>query len=787
MSLKFSLITASFLLSFSLTSLEAKSFHVESYSPNIEAEVHSPNLKLKSRRQEISSSNLSKELSLFDVSCDGLKYTGAVETVAINYLTQTKEAVTKMVIPYFSLSSFEAAIFASAFVDCLVTVSNEQTKGSSTSSSALESILYAIGNIGKSGVKVLTGATVTSDNTLGGEVETKSYIDIGGSLYGFIKKKINEGWFNDIMECTQRKRVDIYTKLYEILNQQFTLKLNNEIATFNQCNIQLIQEDEKVPSWNALFGNKLAELTDSSLSDLNSNSLYNKKIGLDDYCKPGDQNCKTPENSGCKIGEPNCKPFSSEEVIEKNVLIGDHVEAFSASAKADLKNLYPEAEGYSITMNPDGSYRVEQKQVAIGGGTYASKMPMIKALRESWQLEQEGLETKEKQEDTLNANEELVSPSNTNPYNECKNGISSIGDSNCLTYENARDRNKLLTLKAPKTNSDFISLTTLTNLEQLTWEIFHKNPKGFKNTFEYVYDKLKLISYKYTISFKNTDSGKEELNHVNNLNLLFTGNFNLNISSDTRIKDIRNIFLQNKSGNIKILSSPEFSQLLLRKLVEDVTGKTIPLDKTIEDQQLDMILKIFLLHKNYFTRYIDLSSILNKNIQALDGSMIHIDIYDNDINNILENLNLWYLNQRKALKLMFDTSTTVFPTAKQDGIPIVNQNTHIGLTYFVQTLPSTDYRQELITRVNRDILEYKLLGNEKIINDIYFFYKLFLYWNPTSFQDKMSNVEKILNNTSLASDKEKKANLMHNTVLENNLLEKARIYNLIEKYIDKKE
>lgn len=775
-------ILATILLS---SSLWGSSKHIEQEFPEIDNNINSPLLPIPKGRVQSDMFDVAEELNLFDVSCSGIKYTGALETVAINGLETTKEAIAKMFLPFLSLSTFEVALFAASFVECMVTTTVCEIEGSETCEDATTTGILAA-NKARNGVSFTAGAAMGSA-AVGAKTDMNYFPDVAGTFNAFLKSKVNDGWFDAVMECTQEKRIQNYQKLYEFLNQQFTLKLNYEKMSFSQCNVQLIQEGEQVPSWNAMFGNKISEYTNDFADSLDADDTFSKNISEYSVCKASDSTCQTPSNSDCKVGrDPNCKPFSESEVKLVRKEIGTDIEAFGVDAVTALAEQYPADEGFNHSQNADGTWTVTQDYAQVGAGTMMKKMPALERMQEEWDAEQEQLNA---QDEVANSNQVTANTTEVlpfkNPYDECNNGVSSMGNDNCLTVEQAKDYRKNMVRTTSAMRDALSQHSELFPLEKLAFNIMNKNPDGFAETLEYVYDRLKLLNITYTVAVKNTTSGKEDLTYVDSFTLNYRNNFELITTTDSRLIDIQQIVLQNEDESQKILISSPFAHALLKKIVMELTGKKIPVNKKVDNATFENTLKIFYNHRNYYQRFIDLQFMLNKKIKAIDGSDIIIDIFSEDVNELYKGLELFFLNQRLAIKAMFENTTTVLP--EQGTLPNTNQGSVVGITNIVKGLNQKDYRQELVKRANEHIIEYKLSGEENKLKSIVFFYKMFLYLNPTSLQDKLETAEAIMNSTTFAHTQYKDANLMHGIVLEGISLEKAKNYKVIEKYIDKRK
>jgi hypothetical protein len=748
--------------------------------PDVDAPSSVPNLPKPKPRVSEDENSVKASLNLFKVSCDGIKYTGALEQVAIDGLSQTKEAVTKMLLPYLSLSSFEAALWTASFLECLVTVSMEEVKGDEVHESSIDTAISSVDK-SRTGVTLTAGATIGSASG-GVETDVDFFPDIAGTFNAFLKTKVNDGWFDDIMQCIQEKRTQNYEKIYDFLNQQFTLNLNYQKMAFSQCNVSLLKEGETVPSWNAMFGNKISEYTNDFMDTLNNNSVLDTEVGPNSVCTATDQSTCPPNQY--KLSEvKNTTPI--QKVVQPNLkVVFQSVDDATNTTKTPLQiaqDAYPTSKGYTVTDNGDGTFKVEQDTYKVGAGTKAKHIPAVQKQLEDWDAEQQ----------RLSNSQEVQTPQNTTALkgtkqqNEnCVDGASSTGSGKCLTAAQAKDYRKNQVKTTPNTMTEFITTINLTKIEEVIFKINQQNPKGFADVLEYVYDKLKMVNYQYTVASKNTNTGMEDLNYVDTFTINWKDNFKLTFFN-TDVDDIDKIFLQNENGD-KIAPPSDFARALLKRIVMEVTHKRIPIDKKITNTNFDTVMEIYKNHRDHYIRFIDLKYMLSRRLIALDGTTpIMINPYNPDSSIFLNEIKKFLLEQRKAINAMFVHTNQIIDDQGATQDKVTTTNSDIGIAAVVSGMNKKDYRQELIKRVNQHILEYKFIGETGKIRNIKYFYKMFLFYMPTSIKDEIEIQEKKLNHTIMAKDYYKRTNLMHGILMQNFLLERARNFKVIEKNIDK--
>ena len=218
----------------------------------------------------------------------------------------------------------------------------------------------------------------------------------------------------------------------------------------------------------------------------------------------------------------------------------------------------------------------------------------------------------------------------------------------------------------------------------------------------------------------------------------------------------------------------------------EVTHKRIPIDKKITNTNFDTVMEIYKNHRDHYIRFIDLKYMLSRRLIALDGTTsIMINPYNPDSSIFLNEIKKFLLEQRKAINAMFVHTNQIIDNQGATQDKVTSTNSEIGIAAVVSGMNKKDYRQELIKRVNQHILEYKFIGKIGKIRNIKYFYKMFLFYMPTSIKDEIEIQEKKLNHTIMAKDYYKRANLMHGILMQNFLLERARNFKVIEKNIDK--
>jgi len=710
-----------------------------------------------------------EEMDLFKISCDGIRYTGAIETSLINGFQQTRTAIEKMVEPFTKFTTFEALIFTAAFVDCLTKMMQSAVDGSPVEEGAISRMMDAIAYSANE-LRLMFGVKAGGDE-VGGETETESTISVQSAFNVFTRSLTDDGMFDAVMVCVIDKRNEYYAKIYDLLNQNLEIKFNYESMSYSQCNVQLLKEGEQVPSWNSMMGNKLNEWSDDVLETINDNPSYDAVLNTDNVCLKGQE---------CQEGQ--VFDANKVDIYQKTVPYNTDMEF---KDEAEKNAMFPPEKGWKTYPNGDGTHTVSKDVYYMKGGDYLRNNPTISGVKDAWDAEQE---REKKEEEALNskpinnesnesdkANYSVLKDNDVTGIDECVNGISSIGTNNCLSLEERENILKNNQFLLNTKNQEFTKLQGLVTFEKNIFEIINQNPRGLDNTLRYAVDDLKLLNYKYIIF--NKDSSKYDLTSITKFTLEYTNNFKINTTRDPFYKNLDNIVVQDEDDKIKILSSTQFSNALLSKLVVDEIGTAIPINKKIKYAQLEKVLKKFYEYKALYSHFVDIQGLSYKRLKKIDAqdnnpeNIIEIDFYTNDLTQLSKGIKEFFLEQRKAMKKMFTFE-------KQTS----TQNTFFS---YVMGISNPDYIKEIIKRVNIDIVRFKMEDRKDKIKDVYYFYKMYIYKTFRPIAHKLNPSEEILNGTNLAPKPVKEINLIMNESLENISLEKAYNYNIIEKYINK--
>jgi len=208
-------------------------------------------------------------LPMFSNSCNSIKYTGAVEQVLIEEVQNIRKYLEDISDPFVKFTKLEAVVASISFTSCLAEMGEDEVKGSETSSSLAEITPESTG-IGNNQVVVNVGVTTGSGANVEGEADTNTNFAPQDIASKAIEKKGEEGAYTEVIQCMNRKREEIYLKLYETLSYDLNLKFKMSSAMNSQCNIQLKKDDEIVPSWGEFTGidfDKYKEKMNNSIDD----------------------------------------------------------------------------------------------------------------------------------------------------------------------------------------------------------------------------------------------------------------------------------------------------------------------------------------------------------------------------------------------------------------------------------------------------------------------------------------------------------------------------------------
>jgi len=193
-------------------------------------------------------------LPLFDVGCDGIKYTGAVEQIAIDELNNVKDYLVQLSDPFTKFTKLEAAIFGMAFTDCLVSGAENEVSGDDPTSSSYSEILTESIGVANNQIIVKGGVSTSLQANFEATVDTQTNFSPAGIASKAVETKSEEGAYSKMVRCIFDKREKIYVKLYDTLSYQLDLKFKTTSASSGACNLQLKQEGETIPGWGEMLG-----------------------------------------------------------------------------------------------------------------------------------------------------------------------------------------------------------------------------------------------------------------------------------------------------------------------------------------------------------------------------------------------------------------------------------------------------------------------------------------------------------------------------------------------------
>lgn len=715
----------------------------------------------------IAENDFVESMDLFKISCDGIRYTGAVETSLINGFQQARTTIEKMLEPFTSLTTFEAAVFVLAFTKCLPEVMAESMEGSVDSDSAIVKMIKGLAD-SDTYVKLMSALSITTSPGTGATAYTETNVNVQDTFNNFTKEVVNSGTFDKVLECTSNARNDIYGKIYELLNHNLTIQFHYEEMMHSQCNVQLIREGETVPSWNSMFGNKISEMTDSAIASLNNNPAYDVPLTYDSVCKTGDT-CTDGQYSESELG------------LEKRTVT--EASNYKPDAGVDMNTNFPSSSGYIVTPNGDGTYNIQREEYMIGAGDYLSKTKEITALKESWSKEKSVLDAEKSAAESAEgtSTSDLLN-SRDSTVEACVDGVSAIGEK-CLSIE---ERNHILKYNKPmikNSTTGFTDISPLSESEKIVFSILNNNPRGFENTLEYVVSKLKLLNYKLSILNKNTTDTR--LTFDEQIGILYEKNFDIKLfkKPPTEVYDLEETIIRSEDDVIYITASSMFTNALLKKLIIEELGKPIPFDKKIPIATIETVLERFNDYKARYQHFIDLKGLTLGKLTIPDPitpaspstpttpAYINFNIYTDDINYLYGELEKYFQEQKKAIEIMFEYKTGL--------------NTYSFFQHTLISISSKDFIKEVIRRAKIHSIEYKLKGQNQMADDIYFFYKMYIYQTNRNLKDKLEETNIMINNINMASQKDKEVNSLLKIGNENLLLEKSYNYRIIEQNIGK--
>lgn len=198
------------------------------------------------------------ELPLFDITCDNIAYSGALEQVAINYLKEVRQFIKDLTDPLVNTTKFESMLFRVALVLCLKENITKLFKPSESSDPTVQELwsrlIGALGNTKELG-EVIGGVDAnptTAHFGLVGEA-TFNYIKTASVAAKALMKGVYNGIIDDLLNCTFEKRKMLMRGIYSILNNNFGFKVGIIKSINSACSVKLVEEGEK-PNWSEALG-----------------------------------------------------------------------------------------------------------------------------------------------------------------------------------------------------------------------------------------------------------------------------------------------------------------------------------------------------------------------------------------------------------------------------------------------------------------------------------------------------------------------------------------------------
>ena len=197
-----------------------------------------------------------QSVDLFTKGCSGLKYTGAAEQAAIDFLLSLKKNMSAATDPYVKLSKLDAYLFSFGLITCLGDQLKDEITGGATTTGAAEQAAAALGN-SNSSITVKGKGTANFSNAAGGAgADTDVDMDFWGTASSIIEEKINNGMYSEVLSCTLLEREKAFLSIYDMFTKFYKLKFSYMEGLSGTCKFELLDEGTKGEdiSWSGLIG-----------------------------------------------------------------------------------------------------------------------------------------------------------------------------------------------------------------------------------------------------------------------------------------------------------------------------------------------------------------------------------------------------------------------------------------------------------------------------------------------------------------------------------------------------